>query len=78
MKHLRRRHFAVMLDYMSEQDEFLGMVGQQAGEKYAEAAGYIRENGLQVYGFACVTDKETLLELNAEEAVFGIRTEDVG
>lgn len=71
-------HFAVMLDYMSGQDEFLGMMGQQAGEKYAEAAGYIRENGLQVYGFACVADKETLLELNAEEAVFGIRTEDAG
>lgn len=69
-------HFTVMLDYMSGQDEFLGMVGQQAGEKYAEAADYIRENGLQVYGFACVADKETLLELNAEEEVFGIRTEE--
>ena len=70
-------HFAVMLDYMSEQDEFLGMMGERAGEKYAEAADYIRENGLQVYGFACVADKETLLEMNGEEAVFGIRTEDV-
>ena len=69
-------HFAVMLDYMSGQDEFLGMAGQQAGEKYAEAADYIRENGLQVYGFACTADKETLLELNAEEEVFGIRTEE--
>lgn len=69
-------HFTVMLDYMSGQDEFLGMVGQQAGEKYAEAADYIRKNGLQVYGFACVADKETLLELNAEEEVFGIRTEE--
>lgn len=69
-------HFTVMLDYMSGQDEFLGMAGQQAGEKYAEAADYIRENGLQVYGFACVADKETLLELNAEEEVFGIRTEE--
>lgn len=70
-------HFAVMLDYMSEQDEFLGMMGERAGEKYAEAADYIRENGLQIYGFACVADKETLLEMNGEEAVFGIRTEDV-
>ena len=69
-------HFAVMLDYMSGQDEFLGMMGQQDGETYAEAADYIRENGLQVYGFACVADKETLLELNAEEEVFGIRTEE--
>lgn len=70
-------HFAVMLDYMSEQDEFLGMMREQTGETYAEAADYIRENGLQVYGFACVADKETLLEMNGEEAVFGIRTEDV-
>lgn len=70
-------HFAVMLDYMSGQDEFLGMMGQQDGETYAETADYIRENGLQVYGFACVADKETLLELNAEEEVFGIRTEEV-
>ena len=69
-------HFTVMLDYMSGQDEFLGMAGQQAGEKYAEAADYIRKNGLQVYGFACVADKETLLELNAEEEIFGIRTEE--
>ena len=71
-------HFAVMLDYMSEQDEFLGMMGEQTGETYAEAADYIRENGLQIYGFACVADKETLLELNAEDAVFGIRAEEVG
>lgn len=71
-------HFAVMLDYMSGQDEFLGMMGQQDGETYAEAADYIRENGLQVYGFACVADKETLLKLNAKEEVFGIRTEDAG
>lgn len=70
-------HFAVMLDYMSEQDKFLRMMGEQAAETYAEAADYIRENGLQVYGFACVADKETLLEMNGEEAVFGIRTEDV-
>ena len=71
-------HFAVMLDYMSEQDEFLGMMGEQTGETYAEAADYIRENGLQIYGFACVADKETLLELNAEDAVYGIRAEEVG
>ena len=67
-----------MLDYMSEQDEFLGMMREQTGETYAEAADYIRENGLQIYGFACVANKETLLELNAEEEVFGIRTEDAG
>ena len=41
-------------------------------------ADYVRENGLQIYGFACVADKETLLELNAEDEVFGIRTEEAG
>ena len=70
-------HFAVMLDYMSEQDGFLRMIRQQEPEMYADAADYIRDNGLQVYGFACRADKETLLELNAEEEVFGMRVEEV-
>lgn len=70
-------HFAVMLDYMSEQDEFLGMTVGQEGEKYAEAADYVRENGLEVYGFACVADKETLAEMNAEEDVFGVHVEEI-
>lgn len=69
-------HFAVMLDYMSEQDKFLKMMGQQDGGMYAEAADYIRENGLQVYGFICVADKETLLELNAEEEVFALHADN--
>ena len=32
----------------------------------------------ELYHSQTVKDKETLLELNAEEAVFGIRTEDAG
>lgn len=69
-------HFTVMLDYMSEQDGFLRMIRQQEPEMYADAADYIRDNGLQVYGFACRADKETLLELNAEKEVFGMRVEE--
>ena len=71
-------HFAVMLDYMSEQDEFLEMLGGMNGigttapETLAAAADYVRENGLTVYGFACQGTKEALLELNEMEEVYGI------
>ena len=71
-------HFAVMLDYMSEQEEFLeilgGMngIGTTAPESLTEAADYVRDNGLTVYGFACQGTKEALLELNEMEEVYGI------
>ncbi len=71
-----KEHFAVMLEYMSEQQEFLGMMGQ-SGEVFAEAADYVRENGLEVYGFACTADRETLLELFADRMVYGIDTQEI-
>lgn len=66
-------HFAVMLDYMSEQEEFLEMM-EQSPEKFAEAADYVRENGLEIYGFACIAQKDTLLELMETDEVYGIYT----
>ena len=71
-------HFAVMLEYLSGQDEFLEMLGGMNGigttapDTLAAAADYVRENGLTVYGFACQGTKEALLELNEMEEVYGI------
>lgn len=64
-------HFIVMLEYMAEQEPFLSMMGDSP-EGYREAAEYIRENGLKVYGFACKAEKETLLELNEAQGVYSI------
>ena len=66
-------HFAVMLDYMSEQEEFLEMMGQSP-DGFAEAADYVRENGLEIYGFACIAQKDVLLELMETDEVYGIYT----
>ena len=66
-------HFAVMLDYMSEQEEFLEMMGQSP-DGFAEAADYVRENGLEIYGFACIAQKNVLLELMEKDEVYGIYT----
>ena len=60
-------------DYMSEQEEFLEMMGQSP-DGFAEAADYVRENGLEIYGFACIAQKDVLLELMETDEVYGIYT----
>lgn len=71
-------HFAVMLDYMAEQEAFLEMMPDaETPEELSEAADYIRENGLTVYGFGCMADKETLLKINEMEGVYSIAAEEL-
>ena len=71
-------HFAVMLDYMAEQEAFLKMMPDaETPEKLSEAADYVRENGLTVYGFGCMADKETLLKINEMEGVYSIAAEAI-
>ena len=65
-----------MLDYMAEQEAFLKMMPDaETPEKLSEAADYVRENGLTVYGFGCMADKETLLKINEMEGVYSIAAE---
>lgn len=66
-----KTHFVSMLRYMAEQEEFLNMM-IDSPEGYGNAADYVEEHGIMVYGFAGITDKETILELNGEEAVYEI------
>lgn len=71
-----KRHLISMLRYMSCQEEFLGMMGDMP-QKYNEAARYIEENGLMVYGFAGVGKKENILNLNNDGAVYEIYTQEL-
>ena len=66
-----KTHFVSMLRYMAEQKEFLNMMNDSP-EVYRNAADYVEEHGIMVYGFAGITDKETILELNGDEAVYEI------
>lgn len=72
-----QKRFVTMLKYMSNQDEFLGVICQQSGERYEDAADYIEKNGLEIYGFACVGYKADLLKINQTDEVFGIYTEEL-
>lgn len=72
-----QKRFVTMLKYMSKQEEFLGAICQQSGERYSDAADYVEKNGLEIYGFACVGYKADLLKINQTEEVFGIYTEEL-
>ena len=69
-------HFLSMLRYISDQQRFREMVGDYGGV-YSEAISYVEQNGLQIYGFVMVGQKEQLIELNQDEQVFGIYAEEI-
>lgn len=66
-----KQHFISQLRYMSKQEEFLAMMNE-APETYLEAADYVEEHGIEIYGFAAIGDKETLLALEEDKGVYEI------
>lgn len=71
-----KTHFTSMLRYISRQDQFLSMM-KESVDTYSAAADYVEKNGLTIYGFAAVADKETLLKLNEAEEVYEIYTQPI-
>ncbi|MFT4145302.1 MAG: anti sigma factor C-terminal domain-containing protein [Mobilitalea sp.] len=69
-----QKHFISMLRYMSEQKNFLQMMDTDPN-MFTDAADYVEENGLLIYGFSITTDKEQLLKLAEQEDVFIIYTQ---
>ncbi len=69
-------HFTSMLRYLADQKAFTSMMEAEMGDadQLEQAADYVEKNGLIIYGFACVADKETLLELNEQQDIFVIDT----
>lgn len=55
-------HFMSMLRYMQDHPETLKMFGNE-DPQLNEAIRYVEENGLQIYGFVVIADKDTILEL---------------
>lgn len=68
-----QRHFTNMLNYMAKQDVFIEMMGEDP-ENYLDAAKYVEENGVKVYGFATILDKETALRFSELEEIYCIQT----
>lgn len=77
-----KQHFVSMLTYLANQREFLKMMDAGVGigetpEYFLEAAQYVEENGITIYGFAAVMNKETALKLSEQEEVYEIYVEDL-
>ena len=74
-----RQHFVSLLNYISDQKQFLEMI---AGDDYSpealkEMASYVKKNGLKIYGFTTIADKDTLLKLSKQSEVYEIYTEEL-
>lgn len=68
-----RTHFISLLSYMRDQKRFCRMMDIWDGT-LDSAVRYLENNKLEIYGFAAVADKETLLKLNEAEEVYVIGT----
>lgn len=68
-----KQHFTDMLSYMSEQTSFCEMMGIDA-DKLSKSEQYIDENGLNIYGFMVITQKDEIKKLFDNENVFTIYT----
>lgn len=70
-----RQHFISLLRYMADQKRFCEMM--EVAMDLTEAAKYVEKNGVTIYGFAAVGDKETLLNLSKMEEVYVIDTKEL-
>ena len=69
-------HFESMLRYMGEQDSFLKMMNETS-ETYKEAAEYIEENGMLIYGYSGIAKKEELLKMNEWSEIYAIEVSEL-
>lgn len=66
-------HMVSMLRYLSDQKQFLKLMGEGGLESnYKEAADYVEKNGLSFYGVLVIGKKADLLKLEAQKEVYGI------
>lgn len=68
-------HFSSLLRYMADQKAFCKMMGKDS-QALRQMADYVSKNGLEVYGFAAILDKENLLELSKQPEVYEIYVQE--
>lgn len=69
-----KEHVVSLLRYMSDQKAFLKMM-KESSMTLSNAADYIGQNGVSIYGFTCLVDKKTAIKLNDFEEVYQIYCE---
>lgn len=71
-------HMISMLRYMADNEEFYKLLyPDDSASEYDTMADNIEENGLNIYGFVTVVDKETLIEYSNKEDIAYIKTNPI-
>lgn len=73
---LQQQHFTDLLDYISEQEEFLKMF-EKDPKIFSDASAYIKENGMKIYGIGCIVNKEDMLKLIQLDEIREIYFKDI-
>lgn len=68
-------HFISLIKYMCEQKKFVQMMDQRCVDE--EMVDYVEENGLKIYGFQTVAEKEDLQKLMNEKEVYSIDLKEI-
>ena len=73
------QHMTSMLRYMSKQEKFLHMAGYVFSEHAFEGlAMNIEENGINIYGFVVVAQRDRLIEISNTQGVYYTYTRPMG
>lgn len=72
-------HFQNMLEYLIENDDFMGAIpdGELQKEQYKEALAYIKKNGVKVYSLVTFASPENLRNMRKDSRVANISIMDV-
>ena len=68
-------HFTALIKYMCEQKKFVQMMDQRCVDE--EMVDYVEKNGLKIYGFQTVAEKEDLQKLINAKEVYSINLKEI-
>lgn len=70
-----RNHFISMLKYLSDNRDFVDMIDETNDFDSLDVnsiSKYLKKNGLQIYGVVTYANRDTLIEMYSDPAVYGI------
>ncbi len=77
-KETMETHFTSMLKYMSEQEAFSKMMGMEHDKEfYDNLIKNVEENGLNIFGFTVVAQKDEILKISETQDVYYVYTENI-
>lgn len=77
-KEIMETHFVSMLKYMSEQKAFSNIMGMESDKVfYDNLIKNVEDNGLNIFGFTVIAQKDEILRISETEDVYYVYTENI-